>query len=127
MRLVAQLGDLQAHLDLLPLALVHYGLLQCRSQTGTDDVADLPGLEQGHYDFVVKTTVRSKQAHLGGTQILQGGLNKSLKKADGIGGQGFAIVLPVFKTQCASVKLFDMNGAQLTGAIKAVLEIVIQS
>ena len=45
MGLVAQLRDLQARSDLLPLALIYDGLLQRLRQARTDDVADLVPFE----------------------------------------------------------------------------------
>ena len=65
MRLVGPLADFQADLDWLPFALVYDSLLQRLRQSGADDMADLLGLEQGYYDFVVETAVGVKQAHLG--------------------------------------------------------------
>ena len=77
MQLVAQLRDLQSHFDLLPFALIHNGLLQRLRQARADDVADLFGLEQGHYGLVVKAAVGAKQAHCCGAQVLQCGLDKA--------------------------------------------------
>src|SRR5450830_693216 len=64
-RLVGQFRDFQTLLDLLPFALIHNGLLQRRGQACADDVADLLGLEQTHYGFVVEAAVSAKQSHLG--------------------------------------------------------------
>lgn len=74
MWLVAQLGDFQADLDLLPFALIHDGLLQRLRQACADDVTDLLGLEQGHDALVVEAAVGAKQPYLGRPQVLQGGL-----------------------------------------------------
>lgn len=99
MGLVAHFADFKSRLDLLPLALVHDGLLQRLCRACADDVGYLLAHQEVDDGFVIEATVCAEQSDFGWPQIFQRGFQKAQRI---VGRTGVAWAQPEVGRQSAT-------------------------